>query len=186
MKKASVVLLGLAAVGLVVSFWSAPSTAQPGFGMKAMALGGPLEGPGMMLRLLLKGLELTAEQETRVRGIMGTHRENLRTLFGQLHAANEGMADKLFTPGELKEEEFSPQIQQITQLREQLMREGLRAMLEVRKELTPEQLAKAAQVKERMQALHEEMRSLFHGKGSGAKGEGPEEGDVIFFEAPAP
>jgi hypothetical protein len=64
------------------------------------------------------------------------------------------------------------------------MKDGLNVMLEVRKILTPEQLAKAAQIKERMQALHEEMRGLLHEKGSGAKGEGPEEDDVIFFHHP--
>ena len=63
------------------------------------------------------------------------------------------------------------------------MEEGLTVMLEVRKVLTAEQLTKAAQRKERMHALHQEMRGLFFKKKLSPPGS-EEEGDVMFFEHP--
>ena len=56
-------------------------------------------------------------------------------------------------------------------------------MLEVRKILTPEQLAKAAQLKARMHSLHQEMRGLFNEKVP-PPGPGEPEDDVMFFEHP--
>jgi len=174
MKKFSLVVLGL----LAMSLWYAPVAGQPHFKAAMMGPGMPLgDGPGMMLPLLLKGVDLTNEQKIRVKELMFTQRKNLRTLFQQLQTAQEEMTDKLFAPGEVTVEDLTPQVQRINQLREQLMRDGLNAMLEVRKVLTPEQLAKAAQLKERMQSLHSEMRSLLHEKGPEA---GPDE-DVLFF-----
>ncbi|MBI3079732.1 MAG: hypothetical protein HYY85_22515, partial [Deltaproteobacteria bacterium] len=82
----------------------------------------------------------------------------------QMRAAREELGDRLLTPGGLQAEDVSPQVQRIAQLREQLMQEGLRATLEIRGVLTPEQLAKAAQVKARMQALRAEMRTLLGGQ----------------------
>lgn len=181
-KQSSLVVLGL----LTVSLLCAPVYGQPPFEIAFMGPGGPGvslgDGPGMMLPLLLKGVDLTTEQQVRVKEIMLTQRKTLHALFQQLHAAHEEMADKLFAPGEVTAEDLAPQVQRMTQLREQLMRNGLTVMLEVRKVLTPEQLAKAAQLKEKMQALHNEMRGLLHEKGS----EGEPEEDVLFFHNPNP
>jgi hypothetical protein len=53
--------------------------------------------------------------------------------------------------------------QQISQLRDQLGQEGLQTALEIRNVLTPDQLAKAAQIRQRMQELQAEMRGLMGG-----------------------
>jgi hypothetical protein len=74
------------------------------------------------------------------------------------------MADKLFAPGDVRAEDLTSQIQRVAQLREQLMQEGLKVALEVRAVLTPQQLAKATELKERMRALHTEMRELLQEK----------------------
>jgi Spy/CpxP family protein refolding chaperone len=177
----SLVVCGLVLVGLFYARAYAQPHFEVGLTMGAgIAIG---DGPGMMLPLLLKGVDLTAEQETQVREIMAAQRQTLRTHFEQLRTAHEEMANKLLTPGEVKEDDFTPQLQRITQLREQLMREGLTVMLAVRKVLTSEQLAKAVQIKDRMQALHNEMRGLLHEKGA-ASGPEESEGGVIFFEHP--
>jgi Spy/CpxP family protein refolding chaperone len=81
-----------------------------------------------------------------------------------LQVAHKDVADKLFAPGEVQTEDLTTQVQRVAQLREQLMQEGLKVALEVRGILTPEQLAKAADLKERMRALHAEMRGLFKDK----------------------
>jgi Spy/CpxP family protein refolding chaperone len=122
------------------------------------------DAPGMLLPLVLKGVDLTDAQEKQVREIMAAHRTTFRTLFGELQAAHKDMADTLLAPGEVRTDDLTSQAQRVTQLREQLMQEGLKVALEVRGVLTPEQLAKAAELQNRMRALHSEMRGLFKGK----------------------
>jgi Spy/CpxP family protein refolding chaperone len=153
-------------VGIVMlSLWAATAFAQPYQGMRAMGPGRMMEdGPGMLLPLVLKGVDLTDAQEKRVQEIMAAHRARLRTLFSELQATHKDLGDKLFAPGDVRLEDFTPQLQQMGQLREQLMQEGLKAAVEVRNLLTPEQLAKAAAIKDRMRALHTEMRELFRDK----------------------
>ena len=130
-------------------------------GFSGMMMG---DGPGMMLPLMLKKLELTADQDAQVQNIMAAHRDTFKNLFTQLEAAHEEMASKFFAPGPLSAADLTSQTQGVSQLREQLMNEGLKVALEIRGVLTPDQLAKAAQLKDQMQALHAQMRSFFEEK----------------------
>jgi Spy/CpxP family protein refolding chaperone len=135
------------------------------YGQQRFGMGGPGrvmgDGPGMRLPLLLRGINLTPEQKTQVHDIIASHRSTFQETFNKLHTVHKDMADKLVAPGELQESDLLPQRQQIANLRNQLTQEGLKVMLEIRRVLTPEQLAKAAQLKQRMEALRAEMRSLF-------------------------
>jgi Spy/CpxP family protein refolding chaperone len=153
-------------VGIVVlSLWAPTVYGQPRHGMGGVGPGRMMEdGPGMLLPLVLKGIELTDAQEKRVQEIMAAHRATFRTLFSELQAAHKDLADKLFAPGNVRLEDFTTQTQRLAQLRDQLMQEGLKVAIEVRELLTPEQLAKAAEIKDRMRALHTEMRGLFRDK----------------------
>jgi Spy/CpxP family protein refolding chaperone len=105
------------------------------------------DAPGMILPLVLKGLDLTAEQEKHVHDIMKAHRATFRTRFRELQVAHKDVADKLFAPGNVQPEDLATQMQRVAQLREQLMQEGLKVALEVRGVLTAEQLTKAAEIK---------------------------------------
>jgi Spy/CpxP family protein refolding chaperone len=118
----------------------------------------------MMLPLVLKGVDLTEEQEQRVREIMAAHRATFRTLFSELQGAHKDLADRLFAPGEVQTADLTAPMQRVAELRERLMQEGLKVALEVRALLTPDQLAKAAELKDRVRALRTEMRGLFKGK----------------------
>ncbi len=120
-----------------------------------------LEGTGMALPLLLRAANLTPDQKTQVRQIVTNHRAVLHDLFSQLHAAQDQMANKLFSTGKLQQADLASQVQQIAQLRNQLAEEGLRVVLEIRGILTPEQLEKASQLKSQMQSLHSQMQSLW-------------------------
>jgi Spy/CpxP family protein refolding chaperone len=153
-------------VGVVVLSLSVVTVyAQPRQGMGAIGPGRMLEdGPGMLLPLVLKGVDLSDAQEKRVQEIMTAHRATFRTLFGELQATHKDLADKLFAPAQVRVEDFTVQMQRIAQLRDQLMQEGLKVAIEVRELLTPEQLVKAAEIKDRMRALHTEMRGLFRDK----------------------
>ena len=145
---------------VVVCLWSLPARAQlrPGPHERGGMAG---DGAGIALPLLLRGANLTADQKSQVQQIMANHRATFRDLFGQLRAAQDQMANKLFSAGRLQEADLAPQVQQIAQVRNQLAEEGLRVVLEIRGVLTPEQLAKASQLKSQMQSLHSQMRSLW-------------------------
>jgi Spy/CpxP family protein refolding chaperone len=150
---------------IAITLWAATVYGQPPHGMGMM---GPRhlmrDTPGMMLPLVLKGVDLTAEQEKHVHDIVRAHRATFGTLFRELQGAHKDVADKLFAPGDVQIDDLAAQMQRVAQLREQLMREGLKVALEVRGVLTPEQLTKAAEIKDRMRTLHTEMRQLFKDK----------------------
>ncbi|HVN86136.1 MAG TPA: periplasmic heavy metal sensor [Candidatus Binatia bacterium] len=158
MTKCVIALTTLALIGV----GSVPSQAQP--------MGGPPMGPMMrgdspafMLRMVLKQANLTAEQQEQVRKIIDADHQNLRALFTQLQAANRQMAEKLFAPSAVQAADLTPQVEKVAQLRRQLMEQGVKTALAIRAILTPQQLAKVAQVQTRLDQLQTEMRSLLEG-----------------------
>ena len=153
----------ISAMGTVlvaVCLWVLPGHAQlrPGPHERGGMAG---DGTGIALPLLLRGANLTSDQKAQVQQIISNHRATLRDLFSQLSAAQDQMANKLFSTAKLQETDLAPQVQQITQVRNQLAEEGLRVILEIRGVLTPEQLAKASELKAQMEALHSQMRNLW-------------------------
>lgn len=164
MTKRMMVLVGL----LLVSLGSTRLLAQP-MGPPPMMMKGmghsPMFGdsPAMMLPLVLRHASLTPDQQTQVHKIMEADHENLQALFKQLQAANDQLTNKLFASGSVQASDLTPQVQQIMQLRQQLMEQGIKTALAIRAVLTPEQLAKVSQLKDRMQKLQAEMRSVLEG-----------------------
>ncbi len=145
---------------VAVTLWSIPAYAQPRPGFRGPMEGMIGDGGGMMLPMLLRGANLTADQKAQMKQIMANHRANFQNLFSQLRAAQDQISDKLLSPGAVREIDLAPQTQQIAQLRKQLADEGLRVVLEIRSILTPDQLAKASQLKTQMQSLRNQMRNL--------------------------
>lgn len=162
MKKANVTLTAL----MLVALWSTLARGQP-LGPPPMMGHGHArmfgDSGAMMLPLVLKHAQLTPEQSKQVQAIMESDRQTLRTLFTQLEAANTQLTNKLFAPGAVQAADLAPQVQQISQLRQQLMEQGVKTALAIRAVLTPEQLAKVSQLNDRIQKLHTEMRSIFEG-----------------------
>jgi Spy/CpxP family protein refolding chaperone len=113
--------------------------------------------------MVLRGANLTPEQESQVREILKAHRPASRAYWEQLRATQEEIADKLFAPGAVQTEDLAPQLQRIAQVRQQMLQESLKVSLEVRALLTPEQLAKASQLKDGLRALRKEERKLLEG-----------------------
>jgi Spy/CpxP family protein refolding chaperone len=110
-------------------------------------------GAGSMLPMILRGVNLTIEQDLRIQEIMVAQRPTFQRLNKQLQAAHTEMANKLFAPGELRTDDLTSHVQKIGQLRGQQFQEGLKVMLEIRGVLTHEQLVKASEVKQRLEAL---------------------------------
>jgi Spy/CpxP family protein refolding chaperone len=151
--RGAVVLVGVLAAGL----WTASADARPPGGRDAEWGRG---GDEMLLPLLVRGVGLTEAQQAQVRQIVASHRPKFEALLRQLRAAREQLAEKLYAPGPVKAEDLTPLTQQIAKLREPLTQESLQVALEVRKVLTPDQLAKAKQRRQRLNELRAEMRSL--------------------------
>jgi Spy/CpxP family protein refolding chaperone len=133
--------------------------AQVGPGLRGQMMGGA--PAGIMSPLLLRALDLTADQHTLIQEIRINHRAAAQDLLTQLHAAQDNLANKLFAAGALQESQLMADTQQISQLRNQLAQERIRVMLEIRAVLTPDQLAKAAQLNQQMQSIRTQMRNLF-------------------------
>ncbi len=146
------ILILTGALGIV------PSYAQPRPGFHGPGMMN--DGAAMTLPLLLRGANLTADQKAQVKQIMANHRATFQNLFSQLRALQDQISGKLFSTAAVSESDVAPQLQQVTALRSQLAEEGLRVALEIRNILTPDQLAKAAQLKTQMQSLRNQMKNL--------------------------
>jgi hypothetical protein len=155
-------MLRIVVVGfLIVSFWATPAFGQYLRALESLVTGAwKEEGPGTLLPLLLKAVGLTAEQKHRIKEILAAHREPLQTLFSELQVANAAMTKRLLVPEEVTTEDLLPEIERISQLREQLLREGVETVLEVRAVLTPEQWERAVWLKDNLRSLQETMGGL--------------------------
>ena len=150
----------LGAVLIAMGLGTLAVYAQAGPGLHGPMMGGAPAGI-MSPLLLLRALDLTADQHTLIQEIKTDHRAAVQDLLTQLHAAQDNLATKLFAPRTLQESQLMADTQQISQLHNQLTQEGIRVMLEIRAVLTPDQLARAAQLNQQMQSIRTQMRNLF-------------------------
>jgi Spy/CpxP family protein refolding chaperone len=109
---------------------------------------------------MIRAANLTPEQQTRVRAILAAHRTSARPLIEQLRQAQQELGTKLLARGQVQAADLQPQLQRISQLRDQLAQDSASAALEVRAVLTPEQLARVVLTKDRLKQLREEIRQL--------------------------
>lgn len=119
-----------------------------------------MERPDGELWLMIQAAGLSPDQQAKVRAILGAHRAATRPVVGQLRQSQQELGAKLLGPGQVQIADLQPQLQRISQLRDQLAQDSAQAALEVRAVLSPDQLAKVAQTKERLRQLREEMRQL--------------------------
>ena len=122
--------------------------------------GGPGGGHMLLSPFLLKKLALTAEQEQQIEQIRQSRRPAFEKLKEELRTLQTQIGDKFFALGAVTSEDFAPQLEKAAQLRQQWAAEGFAATLEIRNVLTPEQLAKAKELKDKMHTLRQKMRDL--------------------------
>jgi Heavy-metal resistance len=115
------------------------------------------------LPLLIHSAGLNESQQAQVRQIIGNHRTQLRALREQLRAAETQLGDKLVAMTPVTSADLAPLTQQVNQARSNLAHEWMQVVMEIRGILKPEQLAKAAQNRQRLNQLREEMRTVLGG-----------------------
>ncbi len=148
-------LLTVSLLGLSLSI--APAQAQP---MGPMRGGGLGPEPGMMLPMLIRKVGLSDTQRQQVRTILNAHRPRFQALFPQLRDAQQALEARLVSTDPVKADDLAPQIQRVADLRKEILQEGVGVAIEVRGVLTPEQLARAADLHGQMRTLREQMRKL--------------------------
>jgi Spy/CpxP family protein refolding chaperone len=155
-------LAGLLGGLVLTAAASAPAAAQapgPPPGHEAGPRGG-MGRPDGDLWLMIRSANLTPEQQTKVRAILSAHRTTARPLIEQLRQAQQELSAKLLAPGAVQTGDIQPLLLRIGQLRDNLALDSAQAVLEVRAVLTAEQIARAAQTRERLRQLREEMHQL--------------------------
>ena len=111
--------------------------------------------------------ELSDEQKAKAQAIMDGNREAISGLFSQLRAANDELAAKLLAPGPVAAADLAPTLGKIAGLRQKLVENGASVALQIRGLMSPEQIAKASQVRQRLEQLDEERRQLLGKKDFG-------------------
>ncbi len=141
-------VVGLAATGIL----SPAAFAQ-------MGPPGP-PGPPPPIGMMLQGISLTADQKTAIDAILKSHQQTAQPLMDQLHSEHEELTAKLLSSGQVSLSDLTPLEQQSAQTEQQLNQDMLKAALEVKAVLTPDQLATAAQNQQKLEQIHSELRQL--------------------------
>jgi Spy/CpxP family protein refolding chaperone len=144
-------------VAMAMSLWAASAFAQ------AAWRGGMGRDGFDTLPLLIHSAGLNEAQQAQVRQIIGNHRTQLRALREQLRAAETQLGDKLVAATPVTGADLGPLTQQVNQARSNLANEWMQVVMEIRGILKPEQLAKAAQNRQRLNQLRDEMRTVLGG-----------------------
>ena len=117
---------------------------------------------GLMSPRLLNALNLTPDQKAQIEVSKNAFRDAQRAYLSEIRALRKEVADKLFGPNPAREADVAAQITKIADLREQLLRQGFKIALDVRNVLKPDQLAKAATIRQQLQEIQPEVRGLFN------------------------
>jgi Spy/CpxP family protein refolding chaperone len=113
-----------------------------------------------MLPALLRSANLSADQQTKMHDILKASRTAARPIFASLRQAQQDLADRLLAPGAVGVADVQPQLDKINQLRGQLLQNSVQAALDIRAILTADQIAKAADTKDKLRQLRQEIHDL--------------------------
>ena len=107
-------------------------------------------------------MNLTPEQAAKIEESKNALREANKAYVKEVVPLRKEIADKLFGPNPVREGDVASQITKIADLREKILREGFRIALEVRQVLRPDQLTKAAAIRQQLLEIQNEVRGLYN------------------------
>lgn len=117
---------------------------------------------GLLSPRLLNALNLTPDQVARIEASKKALREAHKAFAQEVTALRKEVADRLYGPNPAREADVAAQITRIADLREKILRDGFRVALEIRQTLRPDQLAKAASIRQQLLEIQTEVRGLFN------------------------
>src|SRR5262245_58728037 len=151
---------GLAAGFLLLSLMSFPVYGQPVRNTDAQVMAGFTFG--LLSPRLLNALNLTPDQVAKIEVQKKALMDANKAFVTEVSELRKEVADKLFGPNPATEADVTRQITKIADSREKILREGFRIALEVRHVLRPDQLAKAAAIRQQLLGIQDEVRGLFN------------------------
>jgi Spy/CpxP family protein refolding chaperone len=152
---------GAVAVGLLLlSLMSSPVYGQPRTADINQAMAGFTFG--LLSPRLLNALNLTPDQVAKIEVQKKALMDANKTFVTEVSALRKEVADKLFAPNPVGQPDVAGQIAQIAAARQNILREGFRIAVEVRQVLRPDQLAKAAAIRQQLLEIQDEVRGLFN------------------------
>jgi protein CpxP len=126
-----------------------------------VSTGGPIGfGAPPPFMLMLRKANLTDNQQKQLRQILETEHRRIEPLFRQLHSVHERISDKLLASGPVSANELEPLQRQATEIQENIQARQLDTALKIRALLTSAQLAKMAQVHEKLRSLHQQIEAI--------------------------
>jgi Spy/CpxP family protein refolding chaperone len=147
--------------GLLVGLAGSPTLSAAHMGM---GHGGGWGRGGGGLSLLspwiLQKLNLTPQQQAQVQTIQTTHQNTQQQLMTQLKTMHDDASQVFYAPGDPNTDKLNDSLKSVNQVQSQIMDDRLAEALEVRALLTPDQLATAAQLLEKIRAMRAQMHDL--------------------------
>jgi Spy/CpxP family protein refolding chaperone len=160
-------LLAAAALGLFVAL---PLATQPAaaegmaMGMGHGAMGG-MHGGGSPFLMLLKSANLTADQQSQVRLILNSNKNEMMSMHKQLMDLHEQISAKLLSPGAVTSADLKPLVQQASGIEAKLNQSMADTAIAIRNVLTPAQVSKLAEVHNKLHKLHSELQGIMGPEG---------------------
>lgn len=112
---------------------------------------------------ILHNLNLSDAQKQQAETIEHAAWAQARPIMGQMHAIHDQLAAAILQPGTVTAADLAPMVQKEELLKTQLDQQHLNTVLQIRALLTPEQVAQAATMHQKLAALHAQEHQLLHG-----------------------
>jgi Spy/CpxP family protein refolding chaperone len=111
----------------------------------------------------LRAIQLTPDQQSKLRQIMDSERSQSEAAMSHLHSIHEQITNKLLGTGRVSEAELAPLSRQANEIDRQVQERSLNTALRVRAFLTPEQLATMNQFHQQVTSINAQIEKLMHG-----------------------
>jgi Spy/CpxP family protein refolding chaperone len=110
--------------------------------------------------MALRAAALTPAQQKQINDIMESSRKSSAPQMEQMHSIRDQIADKLLSSGSVTASDLAPLLAQQTALQQQLDNQMVSTAIQIRGVLTPDQLAKVAEVHEKLKQIRTQIDSI--------------------------
>jgi periplasmic protein CpxP/Spy len=115
---------------------------------------------GSPFMMLLRSANLTSAQKSQVHDILHSERQQMKSVYQQMHAIHEQIAEKLLSSGSVTPAQLAPLEQKMSKYQQEIDQSMVDTALSIRGVLTADQISRLAQVHEQLKSLHSQIQSL--------------------------